>query len=122
MKKRDIVEVEGSTLTHKKLGLCEVLKVIDYKEGTLSCKVLETGLTKTLIFDSKYFENVSDFQTVKLNIVNKPSKNKVHKEVNYKKYRDHPFVKEIDRREAGIKFVLKGEEDNDDTDDMVSAG
>ena len=78
-----------------------MIKVLDCKEGKLLCKVLNTGQAKKLIFSAQYFDDVSEYKTIKTHLIIKDIKTQIHREVNYKKYREHPLVKDIDRRETG---------------------
>ena len=116
MKKR-INDLVGEIVKHKKFGRCEVLKIVNDDQGKIVCKVIETGEIKTLVFCKQFFDEVSKFETKEITI--KVAKKQIHKEVDYKKYRDHPLIKEIDRKESGYLFESRriDDEDNDDEED-----
>lgn len=117
--KKDLNNLVGEIVVHKKFGKCEVTKVINGEEGKIMCRVLESGDSKTLVFSKQFFNNVSDYETK--NIELKPIKKQKHKEVDYKKYRNHPLVKEIDRREFGYKaepvMTSDSEEETEEAND-----
>jgi hypothetical protein len=117
--KKVLNNLVGEIVKHKKFGRCEVIKVINGDEGKIMCKILESGDTKTLVFSKQFFNTVSDYKTK--NVELKPIKKQIHKEVNYMKYRNHPLVKEIDRKEFGYKampvMVNDSDEENEEMND-----
>lgn len=110
--KKALNDLMGEIVKHKKFGRCEVIKVISGDEGKIMCKILESGDIKTLVFSKQFFNNVSDYETK--NIELKAIKKQKHKEIDYKKYRNHPLVKEIDRKEFGYKAMPVMTNDSDD--------
>jgi hypothetical protein len=116
--KKDLSNLVGEIVQHKKFGSCEVIKVVNGEEGKIMCKILDSGESKTLVFSKQFFNNVSDYETK--NIELKPIKKQKHKEVNYLKYRNHPLVKEIDRKEFGYKApVMVADSDDEEESEMT---
>lgn len=110
--KKELNNLVGEIVSHKKFGKCEVIKVINGEEGKIMCKIIESNEIKTLVFSKQFFNNVSDYETI--NIELKPIKKQKHKEINYMKYRNHPLVKEIDRKEFGYKVQPVTSKDSDE--------
>lgn len=103
MQKRPVSEAIGQTVAHKRLGPCLVHSIVAEQEGKVKVKVLDSNEEKVLIFSPQFFEDIEDYDTVQVAIKPKRPKKRVHREVDMKKYRNHPLVKEIEAKEKGYK-------------------
>lgn len=112
MEKRDLSNLLGQEIEHKKLGLCEVLEVVNIDEGKFVGKVVATGEVKKLIFSNQFFNNVDDYLTVNVKVAKKVEPSPVHKKVDLDKYRNHPLVKKIDQQESGYRARQLYEDDS----------
>lgn len=112
MEKRDIINLVGQVIDHKKLGLCEVLEIANKDEGKFVGKVIATGEIKKFVFSDQFFNNVEDYQTVNVKVAKKVEPSRVHKKVDMDKYRNHPLVKKIDQLESGYRARQLYEEEN----------
>lgn len=98
--KQSISDLIGQTVQHKVFGNCLVLEVVDAENGKFTGKVLQDDVVKKFIFSAQFFKNVESYLTVDV-VYKKPhDKTKKYKELDSKKFRNHPFVKAIDNREA----------------------
>ena len=112
MKKRQLLDLVGSTLEHKKFGMVEVVGVEDEASGKISCKVLATNDIKKLIFTRSFFEVIDEFNDVPFQKQKTSNQKKFHKDIDYSKYRNHPLVKDIDKREGIYLSVLREEKES----------
>lgn len=110
--KKELNNLVGEIVKHKKFGRCEVVRVLNGEEGKIICKILDSGETKTLVFSKQFFMNISSYETK--DILIKAKRKQLHKEVDYKKYRNHPLIKEIDRKEFGYVYNPVVENENKD--------
>lgn len=119
MKKKQLDDLVGKTINHKKFGLCKVDKVIDFETKKVACVLESTNEVKSFIFSSQFFEGVDEYITAKVapKVVKKAI---VYKQPDYQKHRSHALVKEIDRKEMRIQKLVDrklGIEDDDDDDE-----
>ena len=114
MKKNTIDNLIGCIVNHKKLGQCEVIEVTNSVEGKFVAKVLKTNEVKKFIFSTTFFDNIDDYESVYVAPIVKKEKRVIYKEVNYEKNRNHPLVKEIDRREAGLRLRQLEQEESEE--------
>lgn len=112
MEKRDLSNLVGQVIEHKKLGPCEVLEIVSKDEGKFIGRVVATEEVKKLIFSSQFFNNVDEYLTVNVKVAKKVEPSRVHKKVDLDKYRNHPLVKKIDQQEAGYRARQLYEEEN----------
>jgi len=103
VEKRDLTNLLGQEIDHKKLGLCEVLEITNKDEGKFVGRVTSTGEVKKFVFSNQFFNNVEEYMTVNVKVAKKVEPSRVHKKVDLDKYRNHPLVKKIDQQEAGYR-------------------
>lgn len=112
--KRNICDLLGQEITHKKFGSCEVVEIIDSASFKFKALIKETGDLKTLIFSTKFFDVEGEFESAEFADTERVKKFRPSKPVDYSKYRNHPLVKEIDRREAGLRPMRTSDNESQD--------
>ena len=113
--KKNLYDLVGKEVKHRKYGKCQVVEVVDLKEFKISIKVFEDSAIKKVLFSSNYFEGIDDYESLVLPEYVKKDK-RVHKKPDINKYRRHPLVKSIDAKERGIRVVSEETEKKDDED------
>lgn len=96
---KSINDLFGSEVEHKSLGLIEVVEVTDEEYGKFVGRLKLTGEVKKFILNTRFFNNVEEYQTKEIKISKKIDKTRVYKKVDLDKYRKHPLVKEIEAKE-----------------------
>ena len=114
MQKRGLTELIGATITHKTLGVCEIIEVVSIEDGKFIGKIQSTGEVKKLIFSNQFFTDVDDFETVNVSVQKKPGTKRIRRKVDLDKYRNHPLVKEIEKQEN------KSKSKDEDYEDLIS--
>ena len=115
--KKSIVELVGSVMNHKKFGPCEIIEINDLEACKVTSRIVSTNEIKNLILSSQFFDGLQGYIPANVVLAKKPVK-VVHREVDYAKHRNHPLVKEIDRREAGLRSaVIRESASNDENED-----
>lgn len=120
---KSICDLVGSTITHKKYGECQVIEITDKESFKFSAKIISSGEIKQFIFSTQFFSVKGDYESAKIVPVAKLQKERKYKPVDYEKYRNHPLVKEIDKKESKKPISLYSssltDDDDDDTDSDV---
>ena len=116
--RKGLKDLVGHTIEHKVFGNCEVLEIINEKEGKFIGKVERDNAVKKLVFSAQYFVGLDEFKTVKIEVKKPVEQKREYKKVDLSKYRNHPLVKEIDRKEAKIKKLLTLDDEDDDAEDI----
>lgn len=101
--KKTIKDLVGDIITHTKYGACKVVEVTNLEECKFKGMIMETGELKQFVFSTKFFKVKGEFEFSKIELAKKVVHHRPHKPIDYNKHRNHPLVKEIDRREAGIR-------------------
>ncbi len=101
---RNMYDLVGKELKHKKFGMCQVVDVIDLKEYKILIKILEDSTMKKVLFSSNYFEGIEDYESLVLQEYVKKEKRE-YKKPDLGKYRRHSLVKAIDAKELRIRVV-----------------
>lgn len=112
-----ISDLVGSTITHIKYGECQVIEVTDKDSFKFNAKVISSGEIKKFVFSTQFFSVEGDFASAKIKPAPKLNKDKKYKPVDYNKYRNHPWVKEIERRESGRRIQFVQPNNNEDMDE-----
>lgn len=115
MKKR-LNDLMGCTIEHKFFGSCKIVEINDVECGKITVEVLKDNVLKKVIFSSQYFNDLDDYNTIQVTVKKPKNPLRKYKEVDYRKHRNHPLVKEIERREMGYRrpVVNQGENEEDD--------
>lgn len=106
---KTISDLVGSVITHNKYGECHVIEVTDKDSFRFRGQIISTGEIKQFVFSTNFFTVSEEVESAKIKPTIKNQKVVQYKPVDYKKHRNHPLVKEIDRREAGLKAFLKAQ-------------
>ncbi len=105
MMRKGLTDLIGQKIEHKIFGECEIVEIDDISQGKFTGKVLGENTLKKFIFSSQYFNNVDEYETVQVKVKRKSTPRK-YKEVDYSKYRNHPLVKEIEKKERKRKSAI----------------
>ena len=118
MNKQKAASFIGKTLNHKKYGDIYIQEFTSVAEDKFLGVIVETNELKKFVLSRQFFEGPEtiglphheELKVVKRTTVKKP--------YNYEKYRNHPLVKEIDKKEANLynkiyNTVIVDEEDDD---------
>jgi hypothetical protein len=97
---KSIKDLYGLEIEHRSLGLIEVVEITDEDQGKFVGRLKLSGEIKKFILNSRFFNNVEDYQTKEIKINKKIDKTRKYKKVDLDKYRKHPLVKEIDSKES----------------------
>ena len=119
MEKKNISSHWNQIVIHKKLGKIKVKEVISNDDGKFVGKVLSSNEEKKFIFSSQFFvidENDTSYE-VKVNKMYKPQRKK---ERDYRKYRNHPLVKDIEYKENHIRVIKEEPQDETNEDKEVN--
>lgn len=116
VEKKNISYHLNQVVIHKKFGEVLVKEIISNEEGKFVGKILANEEEKKFVFSSQFFD--MDFDETSYEVhVNKVYIPQRKKERNYNKYRNHPFVKNIDYKESHILREAIMVDTNDDDDD-----
>ena len=106
---KKISDLIGSVINHKKYGECLVMEVTDVENYKFRAKILSTNEVKPFVFSTQFFTVEGKVKSANVQPMYKPKEKRQYKPVDYNKYRNHPLVKEIDRRESGRRVIISQE-------------
>ncbi len=117
--KKTIKDLVGDIITHTKYGPCKVIEVTNLEESKFKGMIVETGEYKQFVFNTKFFAVKGEFEFSKIELAKKVVHHRPHKPIDYNKHRNHPLVKEIDRREAGIRVRIPIEPEEEEIEEQA---
>ena len=103
MENRDITSLINQVIVHKKYGPCLVIEVVSANEGKFVARLEQTGEVKKFILNPNFFENVEGYVVKEIKAPKTNDRSRHYKKVDLDKYRKHPLIQEIDKREKKIK-------------------
>ncbi|PAT00967.1 hypothetical protein CI105_09140 [Candidatus Izimaplasma bacterium ZiA1] len=119
MQKQTAEALVGRYLYHTIFGNIYVKEVLSAKEDKIRGVVESSGEEKTFVISSNYFSDPNGTM-FKKKFEEKPVRKKVKAEIDYKKYRNHPLVKQIDKKENYSSKLYTTRIDEDSNDDSLS--
>jgi hypothetical protein len=113
LKKKTLVDMVDQTIQHKIHGNVVIKEVISTNDYTFWGEVQSSNELKRFVFSDRFFQSSEDVKWKKLEdqATYKPQKKKPR---DYDKYRNHPLVKEIDRREMRLRMQLLEADDEEE--------
>ena len=118
MQKQTAEALVGRFLNHTKYGNIIVKEVLSAKEDKIRGIIESTGEEKTFVLSSNYFSDPKGIM-FKKKFEEKPVRKKVKVEVDYKKYRNHPLVKQIDKKENYSSKLYTTRIDDESNEDSL---
>ena len=113
MGKREIATLLNTMVEHKHFGQCKVIDIIDQVSGKIVIELAKSKEIKKVVFSKQYFYCIDDYKTVDHEIKNTISKKRVYKKTDVKKYRNHPLVQEINRKEDVYLSAVKKQKEKE---------
>lgn len=124
MGKRDLIELQGTVITHNRVGACEVLEILHSQTGKAKVRIVDTNEVKTFVISTQFFSGIDDFNTPRVMKTPVKKTKHIHRKVDLDKYRNHPLVKQIDqqerkRRKSIVTDIPVVDADEDETDEIA---
>lgn len=109
MNKKGLNDYLHQSIRHRVLGDIVVKEITSLDEGKFIGEVQDTKDLKRFIFSNKFFISEEEIEWADVEL-HEAYKGQHKKQRDYSKIRNHPFVKEIDRRDEKRKNRVLPEE------------